>query len=177
MADEEIEFISVVQAVKLISRTFDGNAKHLREFCEGVEAARQVVHPLQQPLLLKYIESKITGEAKDRLLARTERNARGQIKAIFEDSYAIRRTLEYYAGLLFTAKQGVNETSAQWGSRIDNVGVYLMREARGRIEKVNLHAVEEGTILVSEFMKGSFIAGLKTKDLNISLRQKGRRIH
>ncbi|PNF16929.1 hypothetical protein B7P43_G03694 [Cryptotermes secundus] len=62
MADEEIEYISVVQAVKLISRTFEGNPKHLREFCEGVEAARQVVHPLHQPLLLKFIESKIAGE-------------------------------------------------------------------------------------------------------------------
>jgi hypothetical protein len=39
MADEEIEYISVVQAVKLISKSFDGNPKHLREFCEGVEAA------------------------------------------------------------------------------------------------------------------------------------------
>jgi hypothetical protein len=74
MAEEENEYISVVQAVKLISKSYDGNPRHLHEFCEGVEAARQVVHPLQQSLLLKFVESKITGEAKDRLLARTERN-------------------------------------------------------------------------------------------------------
>jgi hypothetical protein len=52
----ENEYISVVQAVKLISKTFDRNPKHLREFCEGVEAARQVVHPTKRPLLLKFIE-------------------------------------------------------------------------------------------------------------------------
>jgi hypothetical protein len=61
MADKDSEYISVVQAVKLISETFHGNPKNFREFCEGVKAARQVVHPSQQPLLLKFIESKITG--------------------------------------------------------------------------------------------------------------------
>jgi hypothetical protein len=45
MAEEENDYISVVRAVKLISITFDGNPRKLREFCEGVEAARQVVHP------------------------------------------------------------------------------------------------------------------------------------
>jgi hypothetical protein len=45
MAEEENELISVVQAVKLIPRSFDGNPKYLREFCGGVEAARQIVHP------------------------------------------------------------------------------------------------------------------------------------
>jgi hypothetical protein len=108
----------VVQAVKLISRTFDGNPKHLREFCEGVETARQVVHPAKHPLLLKFIESNISGKAKDRLLARTERNTWEQIRAILEENYTVKRTLEYYAGILFTTKQGTNETVAQWGSRI-----------------------------------------------------------
>jgi hypothetical protein len=38
MADEENEYISVVQAVKFIPKSFDGNPKFLREFCEVVEA-------------------------------------------------------------------------------------------------------------------------------------------
>jgi hypothetical protein len=173
MAEEGNEFISVVQAVKLISKTFDGNPKHLREFCEGVEAARQVVHPTKQPLLLKFIESKITGEAKDRLLARTERNSWEQIKAILEENCAVKRTLEYYASLLFTTKQGMTETVAQWGSRIDNMGLDLMREARVRIEKVNPRAVEGGTILVSEFTKGSFVAGLRDDRIKYVVNAKG----
>jgi DNA-directed RNA polymerase subunit L len=142
-----------------INITFDGNPKHLRKFCEGVEAARQVVHPLQHPLVLKFIESKITGEAKERLLARTERHTWEQINATLEENYAV-RTLEYYASILFTTKQGMNETVAQWGSRI-NMGIDLIREARARIEKINPRAVGGGTSLVSEFMKGSFVAGLK----------------
>ncbi|PNF38214.1 hypothetical protein B7P43_G13471, partial [Cryptotermes secundus] len=51
-----------------------------------------------------------------------------------------KRTLEYYASLLFTAKQGNSETVAQWGSRIDNMGIDLVREAKSRIEKTNPNA-------------------------------------
>jgi hypothetical protein len=64
MADEENEYISVVQAIKVVQKSFDGNPKYLREFCEGVEAARQVVHPIKHPLLLKFVESKITGSKR-----------------------------------------------------------------------------------------------------------------
>jgi hypothetical protein len=173
MADDENEYISVVQAVKLIPKSFDGNPKCLREFFEGVEAARQVVHPTKHPLLLKFIESKITGEAKDRLLARSERNTWGQIKAILEENYAVKRTLEYYANLLFTAKQGSNETVAQWGSRIDNMGLDLIREAKNRIEKINPNAIEGGVILVSEFMKGTFVAGLKDDRVKYIVKARG----
>jgi hypothetical protein len=173
MADDETEYISVVQAVKLVSKNFDGNPKDLREFCEGVESAREVVHPTKQGLLLKFIESKITGEAKDRLLARSERNTWDQIKSILEENYSVERTLEYYASMLFTSKQGIGETVAQWGSKIDSMGIDLMREARLRIEKVNPHAVEGGTILVSEFMKGSFLAGLKDERIKYIVKARG----
>jgi hypothetical protein len=173
MAEDENEFISVVQAVKLIPRNFDGNPKQLREFCEAVESARQVVHPTKHPLLLKFIESKITGDAKDRLLARSERNTWAQIKSILEENYSVKRTLEYYASLLFTSKQGYSETVAQWGSRIDNMGLDLMRGTKTRIENVNPNAVEGGVILVSEFMKGTFVAGLKDDWIKYIVKARG----
>jgi hypothetical protein len=44
-----------------------------------------------------------------------------------EENDVVRRTLEYYASVLFTTKQGMNETVAQWGSWIDNMGIDLMR--------------------------------------------------
>jgi hypothetical protein len=90
-----------------------------------------------------------------------------------EENYAVKRTLEYYAGMLFTARQGINETIAQWGSRIDNMGIDMMREAGVRIEKMNPSGVGGGTILVSEFMKGSFIAGLKDERIKYVVKAKG----
>jgi hypothetical protein len=159
-----------MQAVKLIPRNFDGNPRQLREFCESVESVRQVVHPTKQPLLLKFIQSKITGEGKDRLLARSERDTWAQVKSILEENYAVKRTLEYYASLLFTAKQNSGETVAQWGSRIDNLGLGLMRETKNRIEKINPGVIEGGVILISEFMKSTFVAGLRDNRLSILLK-------
>jgi hypothetical protein len=173
MADDEIEYISVVQAVKLITKSFNGNPRDLSEFFEGVESARQVVNPIHHPLLLKFIEAKITGEAKNKLLARTERNTWEQIRAILEENYSVKRTLEYYAGILFTSRQGNNESVAQWGSRIDSMGIDLMKEAKARIEKINPSAIEGGAILVSEFMKGSFVAGLRDDKVKYIVKAKG----
>jgi hypothetical protein len=85
MAEGETEYILVVRAVKLIHRDFDGNPKHLREFCEGVELAHQVMRPTKYPPLLKFIEFKIAGEAKDGLLIRTERNSWEQVKVTLEE--------------------------------------------------------------------------------------------
>jgi hypothetical protein len=131
------------------------------------------VDPSKHSLLLKFVESKITGEAKDRLLARIGRNSWEQIQAILEENYAVKRTLEYYASVLFTTRQGMNETVAQWGSWIDNMGIDLMSEARARIEKINPHTVEGGNILVSEFMKGSFVAGLTDERIKYVVKAKG----
>jgi hypothetical protein len=78
--------------------------------------------------------------------------------------------------VLLTAKQGIGETVAQWGARIDSMGIDLMREARNRIEKTNPHAVEGGTILVSEFMKGSFVAGLRDDRIKYVVKARGKRI-
>lgn len=60
------------------------------EIEEGVEAAIEVVHPAKQILLLKFIESKITGDTKDRLLARSERGTWEQEKSILEENYPVK---------------------------------------------------------------------------------------
>jgi hypothetical protein len=53
--NEDGAFISVIQAIKLILRTFKGNPKQLREFTERVVAAIGVVHQDKQGLLLKSV--------------------------------------------------------------------------------------------------------------------------
>jgi DNA-directed RNA polymerase subunit L len=53
------------------------------------------------------------------------------------------------------------------------MGLDLMREARARIEKINPRTIEGGTILVSEFMKGSFVAGLRDDRIKYVVKAKG----
>jgi hypothetical protein len=93
------------------------------------------VHPTKYPLLLTCIECRITGIKIDCQLElkRTHGNKSGN------DS--VKRTLEYYAGVLFASRQGINETVDQWGSRIHSTGIDLMTEARTRIENIDPHAV------------------------------------
>ena len=175
--NEEGAFISVMQAIKLIPRPFEGNPKQLREFIEGVEAAIEVVHPNKQELLLKFVVAKIQGDAKDKLLARVERNTWRQIRSILEENYLVKRTLEYYTGLLFSSKQGPSETVAQWGARLDHLAMELRTEARHRLlvleEKDNEHYVEGGLKLIGEFLKGTFISGLKDERIRVIVKAKG----
>ena len=42
------------------------------------------------------------------------------VKAILEENYATRRTLDYYACKMFSARQGKNESIAYWGIRLMN---------------------------------------------------------
>jgi hypothetical protein len=175
--NEEGAFISVIQAIKLIPRPFEGNPKQLREFIEGVEVAIGVVHPNKHELLLKFVFAKIQGDAKDKLLVRVERNTWGQIKSILEENYLVKRTLEYHTGLLFSSKQGTSETVAQWGARLDHLAMDLRTEARRRLlaleVKHNEQYVEGGLKLIGEPLKGTFILGLKDERISVIVRAKG----
>jgi hypothetical protein len=182
MAEEHLErgegaFISATQAVKLIPRPFEGNPKQLREFIEGAEAAIEVTYPEQRALVLKFIFAKIQGDAKDKLLARVERDTWPQIKGILEENYLVRRTLEYYTGTLFNSRQGPNETVAQWGARLDTLVMDLRREVRQRLqimeEREHGHYVEGGLKLIGEFLKGIFVAGLKDERVKTIVKTKG----
>jgi hypothetical protein len=42
---------------------FNGNPQELREFVENVESAYEVIDPIDQSILLKFISAKIGGEA------------------------------------------------------------------------------------------------------------------
>jgi hypothetical protein len=57
------------------------------------------------------------------------------------------------------------------------MGLDLIREAKNRIEKVKPNAVGGGVILVSEFMKGTFVAGLKDDRVKYIVKaREGRRV-
>jgi len=58
-------------------------------------------------LLFKFVCAKIGG-AKTKLLARTHVNNWEQVKAVLEENYSVRRTLDYYAHRAFTSKQNAN---------------------------------------------------------------------
>jgi hypothetical protein len=54
--------------VKLVNQHFDGDKKKLREFIDNVSTAFEPLWPEQRSLLLKFVKTKIIGEARSNLL-------------------------------------------------------------------------------------------------------------
>ena len=127
-------YYSVAEAMKLITRPFDGNKKKLRDFIQNVDVAFELVHPSKHEILLKFVKTKITGYARSKLIVRDLTHAWELVRGILEENYAIRRTLDYYACKMFSARQEKGESVTSWGSRVDEMQTNL-REAARRVCK------------------------------------------
>jgi hypothetical protein len=165
--ESENDYVSIAQALKLIPKSFDGSKSELREFVANVETALAVVNPDKHTIFLKFIESKITGEAKTKLLAMADRTTWEHFKQILEENYAVRRTIDFFACKLFNSKQGPSEIVATWGSRIDTMSSDLT-------EAMIHHLPErqhEGAIAFLKYItKACFIQGLHDERIQTGVR-------
>jgi hypothetical protein len=127
----EEAYCSISEAMKLIILPFDGAKRKLKEFIENVSTAFEFVRPEQHDLLLKFVKTKITGEARSKLLVRGLTSTWSDVKQISEENYDIKRTLDYYAYCMFSSRQNPNENVVSWSSRIDTMQSQL-REAAYR---------------------------------------------
>ena len=155
-------YISVPNALQLISKPFNGNPLELREFIPNVEATYLVAEPSDYSLLLKFVCAKIGGEAKTKLLSRTHLYTWKQVKAVLEENYSIRRTLDYYAHRPFTSKQGQTESISQWDARMDTVCGDLQLAASKHTEDLQWtnEKGEGGGDSIALFVRACFIQGL-----------------
>jgi hypothetical protein len=118
--------------MKLVSQPFEADKKKLREFIDNVSTAFDLVKPEQHDLLLKFVKTKITGEARSKFLVRDLTSTWRDLKQILEENYDTKRTLDYYACRMFNSGEGGNESIASWSSRIYSMQSEL-REAAHRI--------------------------------------------
>ena len=124
-------FCSRAEAMKLITHPFNGDKKRLREFTENVDVAFELVHPNKHDILFKFVKTKITADARSKLIVRDLTHTLALVKGILEENYALRRTLDFYACRMFSARHK-GESVASWGSRIDEMQTEL-REAVRRV--------------------------------------------
>jgi hypothetical protein len=85
-------------------------------------------------LLFRFVCAKIGGEAKGKLSARTHVHNWEQAKAVLEENYSVRRTVDYCEHKAFNSKQGQNETVSQWGALMDTMCGDLQKAARKHME-------------------------------------------
>ena len=168
-------YISVPKAVQLMPRSFTGNPAELREFTQNIEAAYEVVEPLDYPLLYRFVRAKIGVEAKTKLLARTHVDNWEQARAFLEENYSVRRTLDCYAHRAFTSKQNPNETISQRGARMDTVCGDLQRAARKHMEDlVRTREKREGGVdIIDLLIRACFIQGICDERIKTMVKAKG----
>jgi len=63
-------YCSTSDALKLINQPFDGDKRKLKEYFDSVTTAFELVNPAEHDLLLKFVKTKIIGEARCKLLVR-----------------------------------------------------------------------------------------------------------
>ena len=163
---------SVTDAMKLIPHPFDGDKRKLREFIENVDVAFDLVHPSKHEVFFKSVKTKITGDARSKLMVRDLTHTWALVKGILEENYAVRRTLDFYAYKIFCARQEKYGSVASWGSRIDEMKTEL-REAARRICKPDEILGAVG--LICHLGKACFVQGLNNE--RIQTRTQWRRIN
>ena len=117
-------------AKRLITHTFDGDKRKLREFIENVDVVFELVNPAKHDVLLKFVKAKITGDARSKLMVRDLTHGWELVKAILEENYATRRTLDYYACRMSSARYGKNESVASCGNKTDELQTDLREAVR-----------------------------------------------
>jgi hypothetical protein len=70
-----------------------------------VDVAFELVHPSKHEILWKFVKTKITGDARSKLIVRDLTYTWELVRGILEENYAIRRTLDYYACKMISARQ------------------------------------------------------------------------
>jgi hypothetical protein len=171
-ASYSTHYCSVAEAMKLITHPFDGDKRKLREFIENVNVAFELVHPSKHEILLKFVKTKITGDARSKLIVRDLTHWE-LVRGILEEKYAIRRALDYYACKIFSAGQEKDESVASWGSRIDEMQTDL-REAARLVCKTE--EIKGAVGLINHLGKACFIQGLHNERFQTIVRSRGESI-
>jgi hypothetical protein len=95
------------------------------------------------------------------------------VKAILEENYATRRTLDYYACKMFSARQDKNESIASWGNKIGELQTDL-REAARRV--CNPEEILGAIGLINHLGKACFIQRLCNEHIQTIIRSRGESI-
>jgi hypothetical protein len=163
----------ISEAMKLITHPFDGDKRRLREFIENVDVAFKLVHRNKQDILLKFVKTKITGDARSKLIVRDLTHMWALVKGILEENYAVPCTLDFYACRMFSAQQEKGESVASWGSCIDEMQTEL-REAARRISKPEEILGAVG--LICHLGQACFVQGLNNERIQTIVHSRGESI-
>jgi hypothetical protein len=114
------EYISVTEALKLVS-PFSGNKREVLTFVSNVDTAFGCINPENKGRLYQFILTKISGEPRTAISHRNLENWE-ELKEFLRNTYIEKRTLDFHANQLFTAKQSKSENVSEWIQKIQTLG-------------------------------------------------------
>lgn len=162
-------YCKVSEALKLVPYSFDGDKSKLKEFIDNVDTAFEIADPADHDVLLKFVIAKITGDARSKLMIKTLRESWASVKGVLEDNYAVRRTIDFYALRMFSARQSASENIMAWASRVDNLQTQFKEAAARACEPTNL----EGALsLIFMMGRACFTQGLYNERIQTVVRSR-----
>jgi hypothetical protein len=91
--------------------------------------AFELVHPSKHDIL-KFVKTKITGDARSKLIVKDLTHTWALVKRIIEENYAVQCMLDFYVCGMFIVRQEKGESVTSWGIRIDEIQTELREAAR-----------------------------------------------
>jgi hypothetical protein len=70
LSEDNTQYCSIREAMKLITHPFDGDKRRVREFIENLDVAFEIVDPTKHDVLLKFVKAKITRNNRSKLMVR-----------------------------------------------------------------------------------------------------------
>jgi len=114
------DFNSYGEALKLIP-PFKGDKQEVLAFIGNADTAFAVINPSQEAILYKFILTRISGEPRTAI---SHRNIESwaELKEFLQNTYIVKRTLDFHASQLFKAWQGKDEKVADWIHKVQTLG-------------------------------------------------------
>ena len=165
---------SVSEIAKLFSAGFDGSKpQELRHFVDNVDNAFSMVTGPQERLLIKYVLSKITGDAK-RLLNNSdvpiEEVTWDLVKQKLETHYAVRRTFYYYVQEISTSRQREKEPIHAWGNRIEKILSNMMEVMPTITRGWNADKKDGAIDIMVHIGKQMFVQGVQNEEIRQTIK-------
>jgi len=120
--------------------------------------------------LLKFVKTRITGDARSKLLVRDLTETWADVKTILEENYAVRRTLDYYACRMFNSRQGKQESVSAWAGRIDALQAEFRESAHGVCAR---DEAKGALALIDHLARACFVQGLANERIQTIVRARG----
>jgi hypothetical protein len=161
------EYVSVSEALKLVT-PFAGNKREILTFISNVNTAFEVINPIHEDRLYKFILTRISGEPRI-AIAHRNLDTWEELREFLRNTYVEKRTLDFHANQLFRARQEKSDNISEWIQKIQALGSKFREAAL----KDCTPAERAGILTLSDRLRNiCFIQGLNSDRIQTIVRSR-----